>query len=187
MPALPALPERAAASAAATLGVPAPVLWHRHSLVPVRSVLCHLLLDTLVVSGSVARVGDVGVLLGRTLRVRGVEQVLDPEEDLLEGDAWLPGLLRVEDREAHGAARVDIRVEKAGWELAFRRGVGVIFCELHCDVIQSCTGEHSGIHQNPHRKCTFFCVAAMLGASARRGAGERSSLHVFFLGQERAR
>ena len=45
----------------------------------------------------------VGVRLRRRVWVRVVEQVLDAEKDLLDGDGWLPSLLLVDDGEADRA------------------------------------------------------------------------------------
>jgi hypothetical protein len=47
-----------------------------------------------------------------------VEQHLDAEEDLLDGDGGLPGFLFIEDREADGAGWVDVRVEERRREFA---------------------------------------------------------------------
>ena len=55
-------------------------------------------------------------LSGR-VRVDFVEQHLDSEEDLLDGDGGLPGLFLVEDREADGAGGVDVWVEE--WRREF--------------------------------------------------------------------
>ena len=56
-------------------------------------------------------------LCGR-LRVHFVEQHLNAEEDLLDGDGGLPSFLFVEDRQADGARRVDVRVEERWGEFA---------------------------------------------------------------------
>lgn len=57
--------------------------------------------------------------LGRGLRVGVVEEVLDAEEDLLDGDGWLPRLFLVQDRQADGARGVNVGVEQWGCEFAW--------------------------------------------------------------------
>lgn len=56
-------------------------------------------------------------LCGR-LRVHFVEQHLNAEEDLFDGDGGLPGFFFVENRQADGAGRVDVRVEERWGEFA---------------------------------------------------------------------
>lgn len=74
----------------------------------------HLLLVRLaVLLEQVERVG-----LGRGLWIRLVEQRLDAEQDLLDGDGGLPALFFVEDGEADGARGVDVWVEERGGEFA---------------------------------------------------------------------
>jgi hypothetical protein len=43
---------------------------------------------------------------------------LNAEKDLFDGDGGLPGFLFVEDRQANGAGRVDVRVEERWSEFA---------------------------------------------------------------------
>ena len=53
----------------------------------------------LLVLGPVLAVARVGLRLGRVLDVGVVEQVLDPQQDLLDGDGGPPVLLLVQDGE----------------------------------------------------------------------------------------
>lgn len=62
----------------------------------------------------------VGLSLGRRLGVRVVEKVLDTQEDLLHGDGGLPRLILVQDGEADGARRVNVRVEQGRDKFACR-------------------------------------------------------------------
>lgn len=56
--------------------------------------------------------------LRRRVWVGVVQQVLDPEQDLLDCDGGLPAFFFVEDREADGAGGVDVGVEEGGDEFA---------------------------------------------------------------------
>lgn len=47
-----------------------------------------------------------------------VQEILDSEEDLLDGDGGFPGFVLVENAEADGARGVDIGVEERGREFA---------------------------------------------------------------------
>ena len=90
-------------------------------------------------------------LCGR-LRVGIVQQVLDAQQDLFDGDGGLPRLFLVQDAEADGAGRVDVRVEERRHEFAWTsrqlrqptngsRGVGVAtfrrFSRVLCDPLVS--------------------------------------------------
>jgi hypothetical protein len=63
----------------------------------------------------------VGVGLCGRIRVGVVEQVLDAQGDLLNGDGGLPRLVIVEDGQADGTGRVDIGMEQRRDELALWR------------------------------------------------------------------
>lgn len=76
------------------------------------------LLDLLLVRGAVLLEQVERVGLGGRLRVRLVEQRLDAEQDLLDGDGRAPALLLVQDRQADGARGVDVWVEERRDELA---------------------------------------------------------------------
>ncbi len=86
-----------------------------------RRILAHDLLDPPFVLRPVSLEHVVSLRLSRGLGVGVVEQVLDAEEDLLDGDGRLPRLLLVQDRQADGAGWVDVRVEERGCEFACRR------------------------------------------------------------------
>ena len=65
----------------------------------------------------------------RAERVGRVQQVLHTKQDLLDGDAGLPGLLLVENAQAHGPRWVDVGVEKACGKPALR-GLGAIMVSV---------------------------------------------------------
>ena len=60
----------------------------------------------------------VGVGLRGRLGIGFIEQILDTEKDLLDGDRGSPCLLLVQDRETDGAGGVDVGVEQRWRELA---------------------------------------------------------------------
>lgn len=104
----------------------ATLLWPADPELSGSRVLAHDTLDSLLVLDSVSLEEVVGLSLSRRLRVRVVEEVLDAEENLLHRDGGLPRLFFVEDRQAHGARGVDVRVEQRGNELACGGSVTVI-------------------------------------------------------------
>lgn len=59
--------------------------------------------NPLLVLGAILLKQVVRLCLGRRLGVRVVEEVLDAQQDLLDGDGGLPCLLLVENRQANGA------------------------------------------------------------------------------------
>jgi hypothetical protein len=91
-----------------------------------RGVLLHnrpdlLLVRNLVFLEQVERVG----LRGR-LGIRLVEQRLNAQQDLLDGDGGLPALILVQDGQADSAGGVDVGVEERGREFALWRLRGVL-------------------------------------------------------------
>jgi hypothetical protein len=84
-----------------------------------RRVLLNNVLDLLLVRDPILleQVERIG-LRGR-LRVRLVEQRLDAQQDLLNGNCGFPALFFVKDREADGTRGVDVWVEEWWNEFAF--------------------------------------------------------------------
>lgn len=76
------------------------------------------LLDLLVVGSAVLAEQIVGLGLSRRLGIGLVQQRLNAEEDLLDGNGGLPAFLFVEDGQANGSGRVDVGVEERRNELA---------------------------------------------------------------------
>lgn len=76
------------------------------------------LLDLLVVGDAILLEQVEGIGLGGRLGVRLVEQRLNSQQDLLDGDGGAPALVFVEDAETHGARRVDVGVEERRDKLA---------------------------------------------------------------------
>lgn len=62
--------------------------------------------------------------MGGRIGVGGIEEFLNAEEDLLNGDGGFPAFFFVEDRETDGSGGVDIGVEE-GW------------CEFACSLVSS--------------------------------------------------
>ena len=87
--------------------------------------------DPLLVLGPVLAIAGVGLGLGRILDVGVVEQVLDAEKQLFDGDGRPPILLLVQEREADRTRRIYIGVEKRWRKLHFGRSRGVVVLEDH--------------------------------------------------------
>lgn len=83
-----------------------------------RGILLYDILNLLLVRGAILFEQIERIGLRRRLRVRLVEQRLNTEEDLLDGDGGLPAFFFIEDGEADGAGRVDVGVEERGHEFA---------------------------------------------------------------------
>jgi len=66
-----------------------------------RRVLTDNAFDASLVLGAVLLEHIICLGLSWRLRVGIVEKVLDTQEDLLDGDGWLPGLFLVQNRQAH--------------------------------------------------------------------------------------
>lgn len=79
----------------------------------------------------IAGENTVGFSLRGVRGVRLTQKMLDSHEDLFDGDSRSPVLFFVEDREAHGARRINIRVKKWRIELALWRAAWVVFLERH--------------------------------------------------------
>lgn len=78
------------------------------------------LLDLLLVGSAILAEQVVGLGLGRRLGIGLVQQGLDAEKDLLDGDGGFPAFLFIENGQADGSRRVDVGVEKWRDELAWR-------------------------------------------------------------------
>lgn len=87
--------------------------------------------DTLLVLQSVLTINSVSFSLCRILYVRLVEEVLNPEQDLFNGNCWAPVLLLVQERQTDSSRGVDIRMEQWRLKLAFRWGRWVVVLEYH--------------------------------------------------------
>mmetsp|Transcript_34846 Transcript_34846/g.93046 ORF Transcript_34846/g.93046 Transcript_34846/m.93046 type:complete len:208 (-) Transcript_34846:4-627(-) len=77
----------------------------------------------------------VWFLLGRRRRVGVVQEILDAEQNLPDGDGRLPIFILIQDAQAHRSRRVDVGVEERvlphGHELALRWLARVVLRELH--------------------------------------------------------
>ena len=71
------------------------------------------------------------------MRVGIVEQVLDAQQDLLDGDGGLPALVLVQDAETHSARGEDVGVEERWRKLALRRLAWVFFGEDHAKLVEA--------------------------------------------------
>ena len=102
-----------------------------------RCILPGLGLDPSLVLGLVVHEELVGLRLGGTVGVGIVEEVLDAQEHLLDGDGGTPSLLLVEDGQADGPGRVDVGMEQGRDELALGRLGRVLLGELEGDLVHA--------------------------------------------------
>jgi hypothetical protein len=84
-----------------------------------RRVLPYDFLDLALIRCSIFLEEVVSVGLGWGVGVWLVEQVLDTEENLLNGDRWLPCIFFIQDRQADRAGGVDVGVEERWDEFAY--------------------------------------------------------------------
>jgi len=73
----------------------------------------------------------IGFCLGRVLDVGFVQEVLDSQQNLFDGNGRSPVLLFIQQRETYSTRRVDIGMEKRRFKLAFWRGRWVVVLEDH--------------------------------------------------------
>merc|ERR1719219_380311 len=85
--------------------------------------------DPLLVISPVLTEAGVGLSLGRILNVGVVKEILDPQQDLLDGYGRPPVFLLVQDGETHCAGGVNVGVEQGGDELHLGRSRGEIVLE----------------------------------------------------------
>lgn len=100
-------------------------------------VLANDALDSLLVLDLVPLEEIVRLSLRGGLGVGVVEEVLDSQEDLLDGDGRLPGFVFIEDREANSAGWVDIRMKQGRDEFALGWLRGILIRESHGEFEQA--------------------------------------------------
>jgi hypothetical protein len=61
----------------------------------------------------------IGFGLCRRFWIWIVEEILNTEENLLDGDSWLPSFFFVQDGKADGSGRIDVGMEKRWCEFAY--------------------------------------------------------------------
>jgi len=83
-----------------------------------RRVVANDLSYLLLIGDTVLLEQVVGVGLSRRIRVGLVEERLNAEQKLLDGNGGFPGFVLVEDGQTHGAGWVDVWVEEWGDEFA---------------------------------------------------------------------
>lgn len=91
----------------------------------------------IIIFGLILCEEEIGVSLGRTFLVGIIHEVLDTHEQLRNGERWTPVLIFVQYAEADRATGIDVRMEQNRSEFAFWRLVGVVFRELHHQLIDS--------------------------------------------------
>jgi len=85
----------------------------------------------------VLAVNRVGFCLRRIFLVRFVQQGLDAEKNLLDGDCRPPVFFFVQKRETNGAGGVDVGVEKWWVKLTFGRTRGKVVLKKHAQLVVS--------------------------------------------------
>lgn len=91
----------------------------------------------LFVFGAVLAIAGVGLGLSRILDVGVIEQVLDAQKQLLDGDSRSPILLLVQQGQTHRAGGVHIGVEQGRHELDLGRRGREIVLEDHLSAIHA--------------------------------------------------
>ena len=81
-------------------------------------VFLHNSLDLRLVGWPILLEQVVSISLSRGIRVGIVEEILNAEENLFDGNSWLPTFFLVQDREANCTRGVDVRVKERGNEFA---------------------------------------------------------------------
>lgn len=100
-----------------------------HALKLRRRIVLDDRLDLLLICDPVLLEQVVGLCLCGTLRVDLIQQELNSQQNLLDGDGGLPSLFFVEDAETDGAGRVDVGVEERWREFALGWFGGVFYEE----------------------------------------------------------
>jgi len=93
--------------------------------------------NSLLVISSVLAIGGVCFCLRRVLDVGIVEQILDADQELLDGDCWPPVLILVQQAEANCSRRVDVGVKQWGTKLDLGRGGGKVLLENHVALVKA--------------------------------------------------
>lgn len=83
-------------------------------------IFLHDLLDATFICGAILLEEVVGLGLCRRIGVRVIQQVLDTQQELLDGNGGAPCFLLVENREAYGARGINVGVEQWRSEFACR-------------------------------------------------------------------
>jgi len=86
----------------------------------------HDLLDLLLIRAPILLEEIVCFGLGRGFGVGIVEEILNAEQDLFDGNGRLPTFLLIQNAEAHGSGWIDVGVKEGRYEFAFG-GFGRIF------------------------------------------------------------
>lgn len=90
---------------------------------------------TFLIFQSVLTVDGVRLGLGGIFDVWLVQQVLDAEQDLFDGDGWAPVLFFVQQRQANRARWIHVRMEQGWLEFAFWWTGRVVVFEDHTQFV----------------------------------------------------
>ena len=88
-----------------------------------RWVIFDNVLDFLVICVTIFFEQIIGLCLGWRIWIWVIEQVLDPEKNLLDCDGRLPAFFLIQDRKANSSRRVDIWMEQRRHKFAYHLSV----------------------------------------------------------------
>ena len=114
-----------------------------------RWVIFDNVLDLLVVCVTVLFEQVVGFGLGWRIWIWIIEEVLDPEKNLLDCDSRLPAFFFIQDGEADGSRRVDIWMEERRHKFAYHLSVVSRVAEYHLIHFGGFVG-YSNMKFSPH-------------------------------------
>jgi len=109
------------------------------------TLLCHVAVGecsglsahALLVVGSVLAVGGVSLCLSRVLDVGIVEEILDADQELFDGDGRPPILVLVQETQADGSGWINVGVEQRRAELDLGRGGWEVLFENHVAFVEA--------------------------------------------------
>lgn len=150
----------------------------------------------LLIVHPVLTVNCVSLCLCWVLNVRLIQQLLDTQQDLFDGDGRPPIFVLLQDRQTHSAWWVDIWVEYWWFKLAFGWWGRIVIFEQHSEFIESSLPQGSflsrngtlpvhqihgpirilGRHSNKTKWVVFSPGFALLGQSAESDARHCCSL-----------
>ena len=88
--------------------------------------------------------------LSGTVWVGVIEQVLDSNQDLFDGDCWAPSFLLVQNRQANGTGRVHVGMEQRRDKFAWKTKQNVRILEIKVKRKSRYIEEQLGIHFDLH-------------------------------------
>lgn len=78
----------------------------------------------------------ISVTLSRIIHIRIIKKILNTQQDLFDGNSWLPRFLLIQDRKANRARREYIGMKQGWGEFTFGRFGGIILGESHGEFVE---------------------------------------------------